>query len=131
MIKFTPQRITYNEIREIVEEFRAQTPRAQKIPIDVEEIIEFDLGLNIIPVPELKMRTDVEAFLSHSLSDIWVDYGEYNTKFSRNRLQFTLAEEIGHLDRETGQGIRWKIVGAQNRIREIFKQTTEKNQSIL
>lgn len=96
MIHFTPERLTYDAIKDKAEEFRGGHPKAQKFPVDIEEVIEFDLGLDIVPARQLCLKTGVEAFLSNDLKSIWVDYEKYHHEYTQARLRFTLAEEVGH-----------------------------------
>ncbi len=63
-------------------------------PIPIEEIVEFQLGLDIIPVPGLHKAFDVDGFLSSDRTSISVDQGVYETRPGRYR--FTLAHEVGH-----------------------------------
>jgi Zn-dependent peptidase ImmA (M78 family) len=64
------------------------------IPVPIEDIIEFDLHLNIIPVPNLRLY-DIDGALSQDFSEIYVD--EYVYNYRPNRYRFTLAHEVGHL----------------------------------
>jgi Zn-dependent peptidase ImmA (M78 family) len=96
MIK--PQRLTYLEIRERADNFRKQYASPEDvIPLEIEEIIEFNLKLDILPIDGLKQTADIDAFLSNDLSKIYVDNGIYNDDRYTNRLRFTYAHEIGHL----------------------------------
>lgn len=47
--------------------------RLNPLPIDIEMIVEQDLGLDIIPVPNLRAVIETEAFLSSDLKAISVD----------------------------------------------------------
>lgn len=96
MIKFKPVHLTWPNIWDKVEKFRRLYLRSKVIPIDVEALIEFDLGLDIVPTFGLKQEVGVEAFLSKNLKEIRVDNESFNSSSSANRLRFTLAEEIGH-----------------------------------
>lgn len=114
MINFEPDRLPYEVIRDIVEDFRKKHNHSQRIPIDIEQVIEFNLKLEIRPIRELKSRTGIEAFLSNDLKAIWVDYSEYFSKYTNRRLQFTLAEEVGHfiLHRKIyEQGVKYESQG--------------------
>ncbi|MEQ9218903.1 MAG: ImmA/IrrE family metallo-endopeptidase [Cyclobacteriaceae bacterium] len=97
MIHCRPKRLTWKKIREEVEDFRSRYSRIQEVPIEIEELIEFDLGLEIIPKHGLKASADVEAFLSKDMQTIFVDNEAYMNSSYSGRLRFTLAEEIGHL----------------------------------
>lgn len=67
------------------------------IPIPIEEIIEFKLGLEIVPINGLKSKCDIEGFLGQDLKIIYVDNQCYSDIKYLNRLRFTLAHEVGHL----------------------------------
>ena len=64
------------------------------IPVPIEDIIELDLRLNIIPVPDLRKSHGIDGALSQDFSQIYVD--EYVYSNVPNRYRFTLAHEIGH-----------------------------------
>ena len=65
------------------------------IPTPIEEIVEFDLHLNIIPLPDLLTIYDVDAFTSRDLKAITVDEGQ-SIRYP-NRYRFSLAHEVGHI----------------------------------
>jgi Zn-dependent peptidase ImmA (M78 family) len=64
------------------------------IPIEVEEIIEFGLGMEIRPVRALQARFDFEGAISYDLQTILVD--EEIMQRYPNRYRFTIAHELGH-----------------------------------
>lgn len=66
-----------------------------EIPIPIEEIVEFQMGLNIVPVPDMLNNFDVDGFTSSDLSNIYVDEFIYSNRPGRYR--FTLAHEVGHI----------------------------------
>jgi hypothetical protein len=43
------------------------------LPVPVEEIIEFDLQIEIVPIPNLQRDFDIEGFTSSDLKSIYVD----------------------------------------------------------
>lgn len=96
MIKFKPEKLSRSRIQELAEEFRSSYKFAQKLPVMVEDLIELELGLEIVLDYGLKQKAGVEAFLSANLKQIRVDNNEYETNNLSNRYRFTLAEEIGH-----------------------------------
>jgi hypothetical protein len=49
---------SYAELRDIAEHFLVEYHPDGSIPVPVEEIIEFQLGLNIIPMPGLRRFFD-------------------------------------------------------------------------
>ena len=64
------------------------------IPIPIEEIADFKLGLNIVPVSDMKRRTGIDGCISKDLSAIYVDSWQYLNHEFRSR--FTIAHELGH-----------------------------------
>jgi len=65
------------------------------LPIPIEEIIEFQLGLDIIPTPGLSKGFEIDGFLTRDFSSIYVD--DFIQSNRPTRYRFTLAHEIGHL----------------------------------
>jgi hypothetical protein len=65
------------------------------LPIPIEEIIEFKLGLDIVPVPGLMSDLDVDAFITSDLKEIRVD--EYIQEKVLTRYRASLAHEVSHL----------------------------------
>lgn len=66
----------------------------QSIPIPIEEIIEIQLGIRVIPSPGLLRNFGIDAFSIHGLNEIYIDKAQYMDRETRAR--FTLAHEIGH-----------------------------------
>jgi len=92
-----PNRYTWPEIRKLAEDFRAiYADPPDKIPVPIEEIIEFGLGLEIVPKDRLKSTIDVDGFLSNDLKTIYIDGKIYSDERYSNRLRFTLAHEVAH-----------------------------------
>jgi Zn-dependent peptidase ImmA (M78 family) len=84
----------YGEINKRAEDFLREHKRNEILPVDIEAIAEFDLGLNIFPFPNLQQTFDIEGFISGDLNVIYVDEFIYYQRPTRYR--FTLAHEIGH-----------------------------------
>lgn len=63
------------------------------IPIPIEEIIEIELKIKIIPSPGLS-KSGIDAFSLHDFSEIYIDERQFF--YSENRAHFTLAHEVGH-----------------------------------
>lgn len=82
------------EISDSAHEFLRMYHPGDTIPIPIEEIIEFELGLDIIPVPDLRRSHGIDGALAQDFSQIYVDDYVYNNWPNRHR--FTLAHEIGH-----------------------------------
>ncbi|MCK4346885.1 MAG: ImmA/IrrE family metallo-endopeptidase [Bacteroidales bacterium] len=92
-----PKRYTWPEIRKLAEDFRAiYVDPPDKIPVPIEEIVEFSLCLEIVPKDRLKSTIDVDGFLSNDLKTIYIDGKIYSDERYSNRLRFTLAHEVAH-----------------------------------
>lgn len=87
--------LTYNQLRATAEAFLKRYHPSRKIPIPIEQIIEFQMRLDIVPLPGLLEAYDVDGFTSSDLSEISVDQFVYEHRPSRYR--FTLAHEVGHV----------------------------------
>jgi Zn-dependent peptidase ImmA (M78 family) len=93
-----PHRMRWDEIREQAEDFRKKYVHpTDLVPVPIEEIIEFDLQLNIWPIERLLQTIDVDGFLSQDLQTIFVDKTIYIDQRYYRRLRFTYAHELGHL----------------------------------
>lgn len=88
-------RLNYEEIRKKANSFLEEHHPAITIPIPIEEIAEFKLKLDIVPLPGLR-NIDVDGFLNSDLSAISVDQAILE-HVNPSRYRFTLAHEIGHL----------------------------------
>jgi Zn-dependent peptidase ImmA (M78 family) len=86
--------LSYDDINKRAEDFLSEHKRNEILPVDIEAIAEFDLGLNIFPFPNLQETFDIEGFISGDLNVIYVDEFIYYQRPARYR--FTLAHEIGH-----------------------------------
>jgi len=86
--------LSYDDINKGAEDFLQEHKRNDILPVDIEAIAEFDLGLNIFPFPNLQQTFDVDGFISCDLNVIYVDEFSYYQRPARYR--FTIAHEIGH-----------------------------------
>lgn len=86
---------SYEDIRNFADAFLKQHHPTKEIPVPIEEITEFQLGINIVPTPGLLRTFDVDGFTSSDLSNIYVDEFIYGNRPGRYR--FTLAHEVGHI----------------------------------
>ena len=87
--------LSYEKINELAEEFLKKYGIGSKLPIPIDEVIEFEYGIDIVPFPNLQRDFDIEGFISGDLSRIYVDDFVFQKRLFRYR--FTLAHEIGHL----------------------------------
>ena len=79
------------------DKFREKFWSGKNLPVDMELIIEMELGLTIEPITDLQRELDVDAFLKRDFSGIVVDLECFMDERFRNRFRFSLAHEIGHL----------------------------------
>lgn len=87
--------LSYEQIGEISYDFLSEHGLEKQIPINIESILEFDLGMGIIPIPGFQQNHSVEGSLSIDTKTIYVD--EYVFRAVETRYRFTLAHELGHL----------------------------------
>jgi len=95
MIKLGIQYLENKEIAKHADDFLQKHHQNKSIPIPIEEIIDLDFNIDIIPLPGIQNLCDVEGFISPDFKAIYVDEYVYNNR--PYRLRFTLAHEIGHL----------------------------------
>ncbi len=99
-MEFQPIQKNTDQINSDAESFLSIHNPSETIPVPIEEIIEFQLQIDVIPVPGLKdgfekVGLDIDAFISSDFRSITVD--EYIQEKFNNRYRFTLAHEIGHM----------------------------------
>jgi Zn-dependent peptidase ImmA (M78 family) len=101
---------SYETIRNRANEFLTKFNPTGAIPVPIEEIVEFSLRLNIIPVPGIQDSLEAAGFISSDLESITVDQFVMEKRIARYR--FTLAHEIGHLwlHREVFEQIKFETV---------------------
>jgi len=89
-----------DKIAAIGKRFLQQYHPTYSVPIPIESIVESSLGMDIIPVPNLKQSSkeaglDIDAFISSDLRSITVD--QFILEQRENRYRFTLAHEVAHM----------------------------------
>jgi Zn-dependent peptidase ImmA (M78 family) len=87
--------IPVNTIHEKADEFRKKYTDGT-IPIDIERIVEFSLGLSIQPIPGLYEIDEIECFILTDFKTIVVDEDRYTKESYQPRFRFSLAHEVGH-----------------------------------
>lgn len=90
-IDFRPERLTYDQIAAKARDFLEEFHPSDCAPIPIDRIVEFDLGIDIIPFD----CWGVEAMLSWDRNVILVD--EDVMMRVPNRYRFSLAHEVAHL----------------------------------
>jgi len=94
--EFKCKRIDKKDLWSIADNVRNTYWTEDRLPVDIEKIVEFRLNLLIKPKRGLFSSIDMDAYLEMDLTAIVVDYDFYmNEKFA-NRLRFSFAHELGH-----------------------------------
>jgi len=75
-------------------DFLAEYHCSSSIPVPIDSIVEFDLGIDIVPIPGMHRSYDIDSMLSRDLQQICVDATVLENFPGRYR--FSLAHEIGH-----------------------------------
>jgi Zn-dependent peptidase ImmA (M78 family) len=85
-----------------LEEFHEE----RTLPVPIEEIVEFDFEIEIVPLEGILDDLEVDAFLTSDLKQIFVDAFVMNHR--HRRFRFSLAHELAHheLHRPLYQGSR-------------------------
>ncbi|MDP2363767.1 MAG: ImmA/IrrE family metallo-endopeptidase [Ignavibacteria bacterium] len=83
------------DIDRIVEQFREKFWH-NKVPVDIEHIIEIKLKIGIVPIPNFLKIVGIDALIASNWQTLYVDNDEYMNERSYNRLRFSLTHEIGH-----------------------------------
>jgi hypothetical protein len=89
------QYLRYEIITQKAEEFLSRYHPSGTIPIPIEQITEFRLGVDIIPIPNLRKGFETDGFTSSDLKQIYVDEHLFSEFPARYR--FTLAHEVAHI----------------------------------
>jgi len=93
----TMPRVPYikkSDIFNLAEEFILETHPRKNIPVPIERIIEC-MGIDIVPIPQLKKNYYLDGCASADGKHIYVD--EYVADNYESRYRFTLAHELGHV----------------------------------
>ena len=78
--------------------FRNVYWKNKEVPVNVEDIIEKELKLTIIPENGINDAIEgVNAYISKDFKKITVEYNQYMNDETGNRLRFSFAHELGHL----------------------------------
>jgi hypothetical protein len=92
--RLTPPFLSYRDLRRRAGDFLRTHHRAATIPVPIEEIVEFQFRIDIIPVPGLQDAFEVDGFIASDLKTITVD--AFMQKRRPGRYRFTLAHELAH-----------------------------------
>lgn len=88
--------LTTRQIKVAADGFRTQYSKQGVIPIEIEKIIDFQLGIEIVPQRNLRQICDIDAYITSNMRSIFVDQQTYDNDRMQSRIRFSLAHEIGH-----------------------------------
>ncbi|MBI2478779.1 MAG: hypothetical protein HYV60_09140, partial [Planctomycetia bacterium] len=54
--------LSYDDLRRRADEFLTEHNPSRTVPVPIEEIIEFELGMDIVPTPGLHQFLEVDGF---------------------------------------------------------------------
>ncbi len=94
-VPFRAPFLSYEKINQLAEDFLEKYGIGSILPVPIDEVVEFEYEIDIVPFPNLQSDFDIDGFISGDLSSIFVDDSIFRTRPFRYR--FTLAHEIGHL----------------------------------
>ena len=91
-----PPFLTINDIANVIKGLRSEYHVLDTIPIDIEEYVEFDLGIEIVPQPDIRKRVNSDAIITRDFKSILIDNAYYKAKNMAGRNRFSIAHEVGH-----------------------------------
>ena len=91
---FRSPSLSVEQRRAEAEDFLDRCHESRTIPIPIEEIVEFELSMDVFAIDGIKEELGVDAFLSSDLGTIVVD--AWVVEHAPARLRFSRAHEIGH-----------------------------------
>ncbi|MCC6124775.1 MAG: ImmA/IrrE family metallo-endopeptidase [Pirellulales bacterium] len=76
------------------EDFISKYHPTRTIPLPIEKIVEFDFGIDIVPMPGLHRGFDIDSMITNDLREIRIEQAVFDSYPGRYR--FSLAHELGH-----------------------------------
>ena len=115
--------LPYQKIAELAAAFIANHNPENVLPLPIEEIVEFNFGIDIIAMPGFHVNYEVDAFISSDLSEIRVDQSVYDAK-NKNRYRFSLAHELAHavLHQDIFKQLKYSSVAAWKASRDAIPE---------
>jgi hypothetical protein len=86
--------LSFQDVAQAATDFLKKYHPSFEIPIPIEQIIDVQMGIDIIPFPRLYKDHRLNGFLTHDRSSIWVD--EIQGEQFYEKYRYTLAHEIAH-----------------------------------
>jgi hypothetical protein len=88
--------MSYQAVSLSADRWLGQYHPSRRGPVPIEDIVELELGIDIVPVPSLEQAYEVVGILGGDLKTIHIDQRVYEKQEARTR--FTLAHELAHLN---------------------------------
>ena len=109
-------RHTYDGLARIAAQFLAKHHPKGSVPVPIEEIIEFEFGIHVVPMPGLHEIYGIDGFSADDLTQIYVDQTVFEKR--HNRFRFTLAHELSHavLHRPVYRDLKFTTVEGWKRV---------------
>ncbi len=95
--KLSIAHLTQQQITNEVESFRKKFHANRPSPLNILDIVEFDLKIQIVPIPNLEFLCNSSAFITSSWDMLYIDKRQYENEAFDKRTNFSVAHEIGHL----------------------------------
>ena len=89
------QFLAVEAIEEKAQEFLSTYHSVMTLPIPIEEIVEYQMHLDIVPTVGLHHTAATSGWISSDLTAIFVDENQFSNY--HNRYRFTLAHEVAHV----------------------------------
>lgn len=70
---------SYEDLRREADKFLGEYHPAGTIPVPIEQIVEFQFRVDIVPTPGLHQLLERDGFITSDLREIWVDQFVYDT----------------------------------------------------
>jgi len=94
--KFKAPFLPKDRVQTEADDFRSRYWPEGSLPVEIHEILEFDLDMEIRTVASLREAADVDALLLGDLRTIVVDRNMFLDDRYLNRMRYSLAHEVGH-----------------------------------
>lgn len=88
------QRLSYELLRREADDFLRQYHPSGEVPVPIEQIVEFQFDMDIVPEPGLHEHFVIDSYITADLKEIRIDEFVYESRPGRYR--FSLAHELGH-----------------------------------
>ncbi len=95
--KIQVPRMSQKDFTAAAASFRKQYWQDKDSPVDIHGILEFDLDIEIIPLPNLEQLCNTSALITSDWGSVYIDHDQYSDERRDKRTNFCIAHEIGHM----------------------------------